>query len=186
MAMTDELEAQRKALASEIEQLRIERDGLRAGGRPADEQGELRSVQIEREHIRGERERIRSERERIATATDQRVADQGRSARGDVLDLAVATALERQRIAGHTQDQDEHLAAIDGSIEKSAIAMQALAVELSAMKEARAKETAVSEALAKVLAEQREGGLTSKRLYISVIAIVLPILVTLLVVLVKG
>jgi vacuolar-type H+-ATPase subunit H len=184
--VTDELESQRRALASEIEQLRIQRDRLEADIKPVDRDAELEAVKAQREQIRSEREQIRSERERIATATDQRIADQGRSARGDVLDLAVQTALERQRIAGHTAEQDRHLTAIDGSIDRSAAAMAALAVELGAMKEARAKETAVSEALAKVLAEQREGGLTSKRLYISVIAIVLPIVVTLVVVLVKG
>jgi hypothetical protein len=177
--MTRELEDQRQALAAEVEHLRIQRDEMKASGQVVDEVAELAAVKIERAHIK-------AERERIATVTDQRIADQGRSARGDVLDLAVATALERQRIADHTAEQDAHLAMINGSIEKSAKALEALVGELAAMKQAREKETAVAEALAQALKDQAEGGLTTKRLYISVAALVVPLLATLLVVIFKG
>jgi hypothetical protein len=179
--MTDELESQRRALASEIEQLRIQRDELKAGGKPDDDEAQLRAVKAEREHVK-------AERRRIADVTDQRETDRGRASRvGEYgVDHAVQEALERQRIADHTAGQDRHLATINGSIEKSAVALEDLARELGAMQQARAKETAVTEALAKALQEQAEGGLTSKRLYISVIAIVLPMILTLIVVIAKG
>ncbi|MGO9903473.1 MAG: hypothetical protein ACLP0J_28180 [Solirubrobacteraceae bacterium] len=177
--MTDELEQERRALASEIEHLRIQRDELAAkaanGTTAVDPEAELRAV-------KAERERVKAERERIADATDQRQADLGRSARGGEygVDHAVAAALERQRIADHTAGQDEHLATINGSIRDTAKALEDLAAQFAAAAAAqRVKETAVAQALADALKEQQEGGLTKKRLYISVVAIVLPMLLVL-------
>ena len=181
--MTDELESQRRALASEIEQLRVQRDELKADGKPSDDDAEL-------EAVKAERERVRTERQRISDATDQREADRGRGARVHEseygVDHAVAAALERQRIADHTQDQDEHLASIDGSIADTVKALEDLGRQFATAAAQRVKELAVAEALAKALKDQQEGGLTSKRLYISVVAIVTPIVVTLLLVIFKG
>jgi hypothetical protein len=176
--MTDELEQERRALASEIEHLRIQRDELAAkaaNGTPAvDPDAELRAV-------KAERERVKAERERIAEATDQRQADLGRSARGGEygVDHAVASALERQRIADHTAEQDRHLAKINGSIADTAHALEDLVGQFATAAAQRVKETAVAQALADALKEQQEGGLTKKRLYISVVAIVLPMLLVL-------
>jgi hypothetical protein len=176
--MTDELQQERKALAAEIEHLRTERDRLRAVGMAGDSNAELlRQVKSEREHVRSERDRI--------STTDQRENDLGRASRSDVRQ-AVDTALERQRIASHTEDQDAHLAAINGSIEKSARALEDLAAQLKAIEAARHDELLVADKLAAALETQVQGGLTRRRLYISVAAIVASPLVTLLILLVKG
>jgi hypothetical protein len=175
--MTEELEQQRSALASEIEHLRIQRDKLREGGVGDTNAEMLRHVKAEREHVRAERDRI--------STVDQRESDQGRGGRGDIKQ-AVDTALERQRIASHTEDQDAHLAAINGSIEKSATALQALSKQLKGIEEARREEMLVAEKLAAALEKQAQGGLTRTRLYISVAAIVCSPIVTLLILLLKG
>jgi hypothetical protein len=176
--MTDELERERKALAAEIEHLRLARDEMVAKGKEEDGEAEqLRKVRVERR-------RVNAGRKRIAEAAKDPDLE---------LNSAVALALERQRIADHTAEQDAHLKVIDGSIEKSALAIEDLGRQFAAAAGQRSRELAVAEALAtafedqqKEFKEQREGGITTKRLYISVIAIILPMLLTLLVVVFKG
>lgn len=168
--MTDELESQRKALASEIEHLRIQRDQLTAQLPSTDHEAELlRQAKAEHDFAQSERDRIEA---LIGAGPVLKAPD------GDV-GSAVSAALERQRIADHTAEQDNHLAGINGSVRDTAKALAELVAEVAEMKEARAKETAVSEALAAALVEQREHGLTARRLYISVFAILLPMLLVL-------
>ena len=89
---------------------------------------------------------------------------------------AEAQGRERQRIADHTQEQDDHLDRINGSIEKSAVAIESLTAHLEAVEEARHAEMLVAAALADAFKKQAEGGLTKARLYISVIVIFVPLI----------
>lgn len=93
-------------------------------------------------------------------------------------------ALRDNTIRQHT----EHLALINGSIERAAETQHQMLLRLGRIEEARERETAVNQALSEYLdkaraedAERAKLGVTSKQLLISVIAIVVPVIVSIII-----
>lgn len=132
-----------------------------------------------REALAAEIEHLRTERDRLAKQASSAVSS-------STVSETVELALERERIAAHTRGQDAHLLAINGSIERYAKAIEHLAARLKAIEIARHEETLVANKLAEAVRSQAEGGLTRKRLYISVVTIVVPLLAVLLATVLKS